>query len=264
MDSLHQNEHVQELYKILQENGKDTAGLSALINHVGEMESFVKRAEDRISDMKTQLDSIKEIQNHPFKSVLQNAIKALENQVAKIKAGITKLKNAIISGAEKAVNSFKENGVIALNNLAKFFKVESILQSVKTDIKQTIRLNDNSLSKINAFSAEYHKVGLAVKNIARIAVGKQTKDVAKEAGILAKVISAPYKLQTAILKKAVKTADKAVAGIRQLGVTAAEKTAEKPIKKPILERLAEKNELVKQQSREMKTPERAKMAGAEI
>ena len=53
--TLSQNEYVQELYSILQDNGRDTSGLSALIGHVSEMENFVKRAEDKIADMKSQL-----------------------------------------------------------------------------------------------------------------------------------------------------------------------------------------------------------------
>jgi hypothetical protein len=39
---LMDNEHVRELFGILQENGKDTSGLTAIINHVSGMEDFVK------------------------------------------------------------------------------------------------------------------------------------------------------------------------------------------------------------------------------
>ena len=76
------NEYVSQLFNILRENGKSTAGLGALIDHIGEMEQFIKNAEIKIADMKMQLDEIKEIQNHPIKTSLKAAIKSLESIVA--------------------------------------------------------------------------------------------------------------------------------------------------------------------------------------
>jgi len=122
---LEQNEYVQELYSILRDNGRETSGLSALLGHVSEMESFVKRAEDKIADMKSQLAEMKEIQSHPVKTALQSAIKNLELKVAEIKVQLTELKNNIIEGCKNAVNAFKEKGISALDKLASFFKIKT-------------------------------------------------------------------------------------------------------------------------------------------
>ena len=104
---LARNEHVKELFSILKDNGKDSAGLVALINHVGEMENFVRLAENRIAEMKSQLDTIKEVQDHPIKHTLQNAIKALEAKVAEIKEQISSVKNNVVEGCRNAVEAFK-------------------------------------------------------------------------------------------------------------------------------------------------------------
>ena len=93
---LSENQYVQELFSVLQENGRDTTGLAALIGHVSEMENFVKRAEDKIAEMKSQLSEMKEVQNHPVKATLQTAIKNLELKVAEVRERLTELKNNIV------------------------------------------------------------------------------------------------------------------------------------------------------------------------
>jgi chromosome segregation ATPase len=151
---LEQNEYVQELFSILQENGKDTIGLSALIGHVSEMESFVKRAEDKIAVMKDQLSEMKEVQNHPVKTALQNAIKSLEHKVAQVKEQISELKHNIIEGCKSAVTAFKEKGATALNNLASFFKVKHGLQAINKNADQTMAQCDKAVANINKFASE--------------------------------------------------------------------------------------------------------------
>src|SRR5215469_7585049 len=75
------NPHVQELFGILKENDKDTAGLNALLAYVSQMEGFVKSATEQISGMKNQIEDMKEIQKHPIKTALQNTCNSLETRV---------------------------------------------------------------------------------------------------------------------------------------------------------------------------------------
>ncbi len=60
---LAENEHVKELLALLEDNGKPTSGIESLLSHVKEMEDFIVTAESRISDMKIQLDTMREIGN---------------------------------------------------------------------------------------------------------------------------------------------------------------------------------------------------------
>lgn len=75
-EPLMENQYVKELFSILQDNGRDSSGLSALLGHVSEMESFVKRAEDKIAEMKSQLAEMKEVQNAPKIKRKQGACRA--------------------------------------------------------------------------------------------------------------------------------------------------------------------------------------------
>jgi len=263
---LSENEYVKELFSILQDNGKDSTGLAALLGHVSEMENFVKRAEDKIADMKSQLSEMKEAANHPVRTALQSAIKNLENKVAEIKVHLAELKNNIIEGCKNAVNAFKEKGASALDKLASFFKIKTGLQSMTKSIDSAVKANDRSIGNINTFANEYHSAGRALKNMARVAVGKQPIDAKKEAGKMAKAFSAPYKAQKAALTGLKKSVDKAIASLENLETGVKEKQAQRSAaKKPsLLGQLKENLAVVEETKREHRVQERVATKGAEI
>ena len=279
---LAENQYVKELFSILSDNGRDTAGLTALLGHVSEMEGFVKRAEDKIADMKSQLAEMKEIQNHPVKAALQNAVKSLEHKVAEVKEQLSELKNNIALGCKNAVAAFKEKGTAALDKLASFFHIKNGLQGWKKSIDSIIRADDKAVAQINAFASEYHSAGRAFKNMARLAVGKPPLDAKKEAGKIAKAFAAPYKAQKGILTKLKKSIDKAISGLEGLETKAAarqeHRQAERPAarqehrqaeraaaKKPsLLEKLQKNLAIVEQTKRDAPAQERAKLKGAEL
>lgn len=267
---LSENQYVKELFSILHDNGRDDTGLSALLGHVNEMEDFVKRAEDKIADMKSQLAEMKEVQNHPVKTALQNAIKNLENLVSDMKEQLSALKNGIIDGCKNAVAAFREKGVTALDKLASFFRVKSGLQDWKKNVEKGIRTDDKAIAKIALFSKEYHSAGRALKNMARVVIGKQPIDEKKEAGKLAKTLSAPYKAQKAVLTGLGKSLDKAIAsldGLEAKALTRQEIKQAKRIaaKKPsLLGQLQENLAVVEQAKREHRAQERTATKGAEI
>jgi len=257
--NLMENEHVKELFGILQDNGKDTSGLTAIINHVNGMEDFVKRAEEKIADMKSQLETMKEVQDHPLKTTLQNTIKALEAKVAEIKQQISELKDNIIEGCKNAVTAFKEKGAVVLDKLASFFKIKSGLQSIKNNTVKNVNYCDKAVAQIETFSKQYHTAGRALKNMGRVLVGKQPIDAVKESGKMAKAFSAPYKAEKACLLGIRKQVDKMIASLDKLeqGAEAKrnEQVANKKEKKPtLMERLDAKKKEIKE--RELEAPKK--------
>jgi hypothetical protein len=263
--NLEKNEYVSQLFSILQDNGRDTSGLSALIGHVSEMENFVKRAEDKISDMKSQLAEMKEVQNHPVKTALRNAIRSLETKVAEVRTQLAELKTNIIEGCKSAVEAFKDRGISALNNLASFFGVKKGLQGWKKDIDGIIKADDKAVARIEAFAAEYHSGTNALKNMGRIIIGREPIDAKKEAGKLAKTLSVPYKAQKTAMTGLRKSLDKAIAKLEQLESTAVKQRKREGDGRPtIAERIANGKERAEQRQLDRPTPERAKTAGLEV
>jgi len=265
---LADNEHVKELFGILKENGKDAAGLNALINHVGEMENFVKLAESRIADMKSQLDTMKEIQDHPIKNALQNAIKALEAKVAEIKQHISELKTNIVEGCKNAVEAFKEKGAAALDKLASFFNIKGCLQSIEKSAAAVVKECDKSCVKIESFSKEYHMAGRHLKNMGRVLTGKPLIDTVKESGKLAKAMSAPQRGCKALMLAVRGKVNSMIAKLNNLSQNVEVKRGEREPaakKPPLMERLKEKKELIKQKELEAPKLERApKSRGLEV
>ena len=267
--NLLENEHVKNLFSILQDNNKDSSGLMALINHVSGMEDFVKNAESKIADMKAQLADMKEVQDHPIKTALQNTIKALEAKVAEIKVQIGELKTNIVEGCKNAVTAFKEKGAAALDKLASFFKIKSGLQSIKNNTVKSTDNCDKAVAKIETFSTEYHKAGRAVKNMARMAIGKKPIDAVKESGKLAKVISAPYKAEKACLLGIRKQVDKMINALDNLEKGVDVKKVEKAVKPKarkatLMERLDAKKKEIKERELEKPPTERTKTKGLEV
>ena len=263
---LADNPYVQELFSILGDNDKDTSGLSALLGHVSDMENFVKRAESKIADMKSQLDTMKEIQDHPFKAKLKNAIRALETKVAAMKERLADLKSGIIEGCKNAVQAFKDKGITALSNLASFFKIRRGLENWKNDVDSMIRANDKTIDNIKAFSTEYHSTGRHLKNMARVVVGKKPIDTVKEAGKLSRAIAAPYRAHTFVLKKLKGSLGKTITRLEGLETATAEKKAKRVtvVKPSMLEKLDANKERVRQAKRELPTPERKQVRGVEV
>ena len=260
--SLMENEHVKELFDILQTNGKDISGLAALINHVQGLEGFVTKAENRLIDMKCQLDEMREIQDHSVKNVLQRTIKTLEIKVAELKAQISELKANVIEGCKNAVAAFKEKGISALDKLASFFRVKDGLQAVKNSIVKGVDSCDKAVAKIDTFSKEYHETGKHLKNMVHVLTGKPPIDTAKESGKFAKLASAPYRAQKACMLGIRKHVNKFIAALDKLEEKAEanrnERAATDTSKKPtLMERLEEKKNKVKQREIEKPTPTRA-------
>ena len=247
---LMENQYVKELFDILNTNNKDSSGLLALINHVSSLEDFVKQAESKITDMKTQLDVIKEIQNHPIKTALQNTVKTLETKVAEIKVHIAELKSDIIEGCKNAVAAFKVKGIAALEKLASFFHIKSGLKSISSNIDMSIKSVDNSITKIAVFSKEYHQTGRHIKNMGRVLVGKQPIDSVKEVGALAKIVSAPYKADKKILISMKKAVDKMAEKLDRLSQSAAMSREAKADKPSLTIKLKTNKELIRKLEQE--------------
>jgi len=249
---LAENNYVNELFGILKENGKDATGLTALLDHVKGMESFCMQAESKITDMKCQLDDMKEIQDHPIKYAIQNTVKALETKVAEIKTHLAELKANIIDGCKNAVAAIKDKGIVVLDKLASFFRIKTCLEKVNSCTVSAVKDCDKTIAMVESFSKEYHKAGRGLKNMARILVGKEPIDAVKESGKLAKAMSAPARAEKSCMLGIQRAANSMISKLEQLNQRAETIRDDKAAaKKPtLMERLQDKKELVRQKDLE--------------
>jgi len=219
-NALADNTYVQELFSVLKENDKDTMGLSALLGYVKQMEDFVKSAEGQIVDMKCQISEMKEIQKHPIKAVMQNTCESLEKQVTGIRAQLNKIRASIVEACKNVLTAARDKGITVLDKLADFFNIRQACEKIQKDCNQAMARCDKSVGKIEQFSKEYHETGLHLKNMFRVAIGKEAHEAPKENGALAKSMCAPYKAHKKCLDSICKTATKAIDRLDSLWISA--------------------------------------------
>ena len=251
------NEHVKELLAVLREhNSPSEKDFLAVLNQVGAMEKQLEAAVKELAAMRQELKIAQE-QNHPVKTALQKTVIVTQGQVLDFRERLTELKQNIIDGCKNAVAAFKERGISALDNVARFLKVRPILETMRDTLTKDIQYDDKAIAKIEAISTEYHQAGRHLKNMGRAMLGREALQEVKQPGKLAAVISAPFRAERSCFAAMKQNADKALGAISRLEERAAEK------KPSIRETLATHNEKITQAKKDAPTAERPRPANAE-
>lgn len=248
------NEHVKELLAILKENNAPSAkDYLSVLKQVTAMEKQLEAAVTELVSMRQDLKTAQE-QNHPVKNTLQKAVIAMQGQVLELRDKLAKLKQSVIYGCKNAVAAFREKGISALDNVARFFKIRPILEAMRGELDKSIASDDKAISKIEAISEEYHQAGRHLKNIGRAMLGKEAIQEAKPPGKLTKTILAPYRAERSCFCAMKKSVEAAISNFTRL-----EDRAKPSIKKTIQKH----SEQTAQDKKEATAPERPRPTHAE-
>lgn len=112
--------------------------------------------------MRQELKTAQE-EKHPVKNALQKTVIVMQGQVLDLRDKLAGLKQNVIDGCRNAVATFKETGISALDNVARFFKVRPILENIRDTLTKNIAYDDKAIAKIEAISTEYHQAGRHLK-----------------------------------------------------------------------------------------------------
>lgn len=194
---LRDNEYVNEYVKTMKEGNKDYTSFTELMNTVSYLEDLLKQSDKNMAEMKNQLTNFKEIQKHPIKSMLTEISDSMKSNLEAAKSKLSEISEKIVEFCKKIVENFKSVGISALDKTVSTLKLQDGFTAISASAAKNNKLSDQAISKIEAFSAEYHKAGLSLKNMGRIALGKEPTDTAKENGKLAEALAAPYRAQKA-------------------------------------------------------------------
>lgn len=253
---LLENEHVKELLVIMRENNAPSMqDFLAILGQVGAMERQLDAAVKELAAMRRELNEARE-QAHPVKTALKIAVETLDKNMAALRERLDAVKQNVIEGCKNAVGAFKEKGISALNNIAYFFKVRPVLESMHDDLSKSIRFSDATISNIELVSTEYHEAGRHVKNMVRAMAGKEAIQDAKAVGKLAKALQAPFHTNRAYLSAMKKSLETALSRLDSL-----EKAAER--KPSIQQTMQTLNEQIAQGKKDAPTAERPRPSHAE-
>lgn len=213
-----ENEQVKELLALLKENNAPGyEEFSKLIGHVSEMEQRLSEATEELKAMRREMQGL---QNHSLKDSLQKSCKAIETNLATMHQRLSKLKEQIIDGCRNILTDFKERGAVALNGITQFLHIRPALEAIQNESEKGIQACDRAVSRIDAFSAEYHEAGRHLKNMGRTLQGKPAEAEAKENGKLASIFKGGFKVQRALIHSVSREAERSLYTLARLEQTA--------------------------------------------
>ena len=211
-----QNRDVKELLAVLRENNSPARNdLLHVLGQIAAMERQLDAAVRELAAMRAELAQAK-AQNHPAKDVMQKAVNVTHERVSFLREKLGALKESVINGCKSALSAIKEGGISALNNIARFFKVKPILESMQNGLAKGIREDDKAIATITAISTNYHEAGKHIKNIGRAILGKEAIKDAKPVGKVAKAFMVPCKADRACLSSMKKSVETAIGGLTRL------------------------------------------------
>ena len=245
-----ENENVIELLSILKANQSPSLNdFNAMLGHIIAMEMRLAEAVKELAAMRRDLAEAQKY-NHPIKNAMQKAVIAMQVHVLEMREKLAELKTAFIDGCKNALAAFKEKGISALDNIARFFKIKPLLEAVHTGADKAAQSADRAVSNIEAASKRYHEAEMHIKNAGRALSGKEILTEAKDPGMIAKTFSTPFRATRFCFKGIRNNAVAAVGKLNRLEERAAEK---KPSIKKTMEDF---NKQIKEAERD--TPERTK------
>jgi len=220
-----ENEHVKEFLSILRDNGRDASGLLDLLGHVTAMEKQLNTAVDELTSVRRELSTMREERDHPVRTALEKASRSLETTITETRSRLTEIKTKIIEGCKNAVTAFKEKGAAALNGIAKFFRIKPLFTVMRNGLQNDIKRDQAIIAKIEAISTNYHTAGMHLRNVGRALRGKEALTTIKPNGKLAKLVTAPFKVEMKCLRNALADCEKAIVALDRLDKAVPQKTA---------------------------------------
>jgi hypothetical protein len=214
-----ENPDVKQLLELMQAN--KLPGAKDLITVVGQVTSMEKHLADMLKELAAMRLELAEAQrlNHPVKNALRNAIVVMQGNILDLRDKLTALKQDIAVGCRDALAAVHDKGISALRNISDFIKLRPALEAMRGNIDMAIGQDSRSINKIEAASVEYHRAGLHIVNIARVAAGKEVMREPKAPGVLSKALQAPILVDRACLYAMGQCVDKALGTVERLKAT---------------------------------------------
>lgn len=211
---LAENEQVKALLAVLEENNAPGyRELAELVSHVSGMERQLIEALGELHDMRRKMQ---EAEDRSLKSVLQKGYRGLEGNVDAMRRRLLELKGQIVEGCRNMLEDFKERGAVALNGAARFFRLKPALEAVQNVAENSIQACAGAVSRLDAFSKEYHEAGMHLKNMGRSLLGRPAETEAKDSGKIAEAFTGAFVLESAFAAAVSRGAERSMGALARL------------------------------------------------
>ena len=209
-----ENEQVKALLVLLKDN--DAPGwreFAVLISHMTEME---RQLADALDDLQGIHERLQEVENQSLKSVLKKNYQSLQKNVNTLRQSVSELKKQVVEGCKNILEDFQVRGSVALNGITRFLHLKPALETVQKAVEKSTQACDRAVSRIDAFSKEYHKAGLHLKNMGHALRGRTAESEVKGTGWIADAFKGGFKLVRHFSSKVGQSAEQSLVALARL------------------------------------------------
>lgn len=197
---LTKDEMIMMLINMLKDNG-----MKEKSNSMYEMAAYIDILERKLEAMSEELNAVsnrlmemseKDISDK-VKETVRNSVHRGRERIADIKVKVSEIKADIRTKAISIVNDVKVKGMSALNRVVEMTGIKWKLKSIDEKIKGGIADTEQTIERIESFTAGMKIANAQYANSFRALVGKEDKELvgADKKGLVTKLLTGPWKWQ---------------------------------------------------------------------
>jgi len=225
-NQLMENDAVQKVSDMMKEHYPDAGqDYSLLLEQMGQMAQQLDHALKELAEIEVQLRNAHE---SPVKKYVSHTVDLTENRFRSMSERLTELKGHIVENAKETLAKVKQMGVKALDKVFSVIGIKKMLEILQDEVEKSVRDIGKTIEKVETVGQELRSVGGHLKNVGRVAIGKETiaVDGGMEGRFQSKIVSS-LRLEEKILGKMNDLALGAIESVDRLGRSAERVSEEK-------------------------------------
>ena len=260
-------EEFQILMDWMEQQGRTetTQDLLQVAKYLEEMQTQLSVMTKELQEVKQQLSQFQQEQPRQQVADTIQEVSSLQNMMKNISEKISTGKEQLKNTVAKAITTVREKGKEEINQVLQkgISKIKSIIEKNREKIAITLDKYQKLAKKIDAIGEEVKQVGTSIRNVGRLATGKDAKEVSKEKqGIgITRGINQPVKRHIMSLQQKLERTDKMLEKLDKLSKDlGTSKEVKQEQRVSIQEKLLEKKEVI-EQKKSVKKKEQTKENG---
>ena len=169
---LKEQEHLQELFRLLEENGlvEEKKQVAELADYIDTMENQFGKVLEELTAVKEQLGKI---QDSGIKASAIRVVGRVEGKLRQAKGQLDSLKYKFMQDVSRAVEGCKEKGTRALAKAVDTVGIQKGLVKLKEQLAQSVVMLNKGFDRLGDIADEMHAAKIHLGNIGREITGKE-------------------------------------------------------------------------------------------
>ena len=194
MDTITQNQDMQELLKLFEQHGKkeQASGLSTLLWYADSLNRQYDAVLQQLADVQQQLARMNDKQS-PAKTALNKTMHTLQERMDAAREQFHDIRSQMIAWAKDTVEKFKTAGVTALDKCASAIHFKPAMEAAQKGLQNAVTETNKAIDRAEAVGAELHTAKRHIRNALYTAVGKKPPTRLVSEGRFYAAVTAPLR-----------------------------------------------------------------------